>query len=245
MKNNTTTPTVIKKIKVYTALFSIAFFLVVLHNSGLHYGTTTIHYHQDEKLEMSPYPDDFLIIDTIQGGVYKSTPTLFSLDVNVRAVHNQINDSLILLASSMNQTYRVELQKVKLSTPASRVKKSGLLIAMASVGAIAMIIISIWTIVIIVKLINSIRRLEFFADNFSKLLERTGILLTLGYGVSFVGGFLFFNYIKTHVAIKGYEVVSNLGDCNEMLLLTGLGLMIISQIMLIATKIKEEQDLTI
>ncbi len=242
--SNNTTPKVIKKLKIYTTLFSIAFVWVVL-SSVFFYNVTYEKVDPEEKLEMVPYSEDYMIVDSVCGGVRKTTPSMFSLEVNVRPKHNQFNDSLMLMSSSLGQTYKVEMQKVKLYAPTSKFKNAVFITVVISVSALVMLVMGVWTFVLVIKLIKCIRRLEFFADNFSKILERTGILLAVVYFVQLFGGLLVVDYLNDQVAMAGYEIVNNLKECNAMFLLTGLGLMIISQIMLIASKIKEEQDLTI
>nr|MCR4701646.1 hypothetical protein [Bacteroidaceae bacterium] len=71
-----------------------------------------------------------------------------------------------------------------------------------------------------------------------------GILLTVLYLFQFIGSYVIMQYFIREVRLAGYYIVFR-NDCNSMYIITGLALMIISQIILMGKDLKDEQDLTI
>jgi hypothetical protein len=78
----------------------------------------------------------------------------------------------------------------------------------------------------------------------AKYLEITGILLSLLYLNALVVSYFITQYFIANIHLADHSIVFK-NECNSMFILTGLGLMIISQIILMGKDLKEEQELTI
>ena len=78
----------------------------------------------------------------------------------------------------------------------------------------------------------------------AQYLETTGILLTTLYLYTFAVSYISTQYFISHVHIADYYIVFK-NECDSMYIITGLALMIISQIILMGKELKEEQDLTV
>ena len=88
------------------------------------------------------------------------------------------------------------------------------------------------------------RRGELFVAQVSKYLEITGYLLSALYLIQWIAEYALTQYCIQNIQLADYHIVYS-NDTNSMYLLTGLALMIISQIILMGKEIKEEQELTI
>ena len=75
-------------------------------------------------------------------------------------------------------------------------------------------------------------------------LEITGILLSVLYLYQLATSYLVTQYFIANIHLADHSIVFK-NECNSMYLLTGLGLMIISQIILMGKDLKDEQELTI
>ena len=78
----------------------------------------------------------------------------------------------------------------------------------------------------------------------AKYLEITGILLSFLYLYTLAISYLTTQYFISYIHLADHSIVFK-NECNSMYILTGLGLMIISQIILMGKDLKEEQELTI
>ena len=135
------------------------------------------------------------------------------------------------------------MQKVKLETPASETSFNfHVILAIAS--AIVIMIVTIWILCMVYKLIRSIRKGDIFVAQVSKYLETTGILLTALYLFQWFSSYVFTQYCINNIQLTDYYIVYK-NECNSMYILTGLALMIVSQIILMGKDLKEEQELTI
>ncbi len=152
-------------------------------------------------------------------------------------------DRKVLLSKSKNQTYQVEMTKVNLGVPINRVQSHIPSILILSTAAVA-IIVAIWILVLVFKLIFKIRKGEIFVTKVSKYLETAGILLSFLYLFTLAASYLTTQYFINHIQMADYYIVFK-NECDGMYILTGLGLMMISQIILMGKDMKEEQDLTI
>ena len=94
------------------------------------------------------------------------------------------------------------------------------------------------------KIVRRIREGEIFASQVSRFLDIAGKLLVGLYLFQVIASYVYSMYCINHIHLAQYYVVYK-NDANIMLILTGLGLMIISQIILMGKDLKEEQDLTI
>lgn len=79
---------------------------------------------------------------------------------------------------------------------------------------------------------------------FAKYLEIAGILLCVLYLYDFIVQYSITQYFIHNIHIADHYIVFH-NDSNSMYIITGLALMIISQIILKGKDLKEEQELTI
>ena len=230
-----------KKLKIYSTMFIVTFIILAVTNT-FHYDNYTWTGTGDEKLEFADCPPEFMSRDTLPDGVVITNRHLtMSYEVNVMP-KNTPNRKL-LLSKTKNQTYLVDMKKVSLGVPMTSVQSHIPSILILSTAAVA-IIVAIWILVLVFKLIFKIRKGEIFVTKVSKYLETAGILLTFLYLFTLTTSYLTTQYFIDNIQMADYYVVFK-NECNGMYILTGLGLMMISQIILMGKDMKEEQDLTI
>ena len=229
-----------KKLKIYSTLFVVALIVLVMSDT-FHYSSMGWSPAPDNKMEFAELPSEFEKRDSIPGGVVSTGVPLISYDVNVQSWGRP--DHKALLSTAQGQTYKVDMQKIKISIPASRTGSKVPLYFIAS-SAIFAIIVCLWILWLVIKFITSIRRGEIFVTKVAKYLEITGILLSLLYLNAFVVSYFITQYFIANIHLADHSIVFK-NECNSMYLLTGLGLMIISQIILMGKDLKEEQALTI
>ena len=230
-----------KKLKIYCTLFVVAIIILAV-TSTFHYNYYTWDSNSEEKLELVESPSEFMSTDTLANGqvVTKRHPYIgYEVNVEPRNYPNQ----KILLSKSDGQTYRVNMKKVNLEVPASNLHSYIPMILILSSALIA-IIVAIWIVVLVFKLIRNIRKGEIFVTKVSRYLETAGILLSVLYLYTLVSSYITTQYFIQNMHIADYYIVFK-NECNGMYILTGLALMIISQIILMGKDLKEEQDLTI
>lgn len=238
-----------KKLKIYSTWFVIVL-IFLLVTSVVHYNSYGWAQGGHDTLEFVDEAPEFFTRDTLEGGsvMTKYLPTIsYEVYVAPKAARNQ----RILLSSAKKpyvdkvekQTYKVTMQKVKLETPASETKV-GLKAVLLIVSAIVIMVVTIWILCIVYKLVRRIRRGEIFVAQVSKYMETTGILLTVLYLFQWVVSYAFTQYCVHHIQLTDYYVVYK-NDTNIMYIITGLALMVISQIILMGKDLKEEQELTI
>lgn len=230
-----------KKLKIYSTLFVVAV-IYLAASSFIHYSSSTWPSDAEEKMELVKCPPEFMSSDTLENGtIYTIRHPYVAYEVNVEP--KNLPDQKILLSKSFGQTYRVNLNKVNLEVPVSQVQSYLPLILIFS-SLIFVIIVVIWIGVLVFKLIRSIRRGEIFVSKVAKYLETTGILLSVLYLYTFAVSYISTQYFINNLHIAGYYIVFK-NECNSMFIITGLALMIVSQIILMGKELREEQDLTI
>ena len=239
-----------KKLKIYSTLFVVVLVYLVV-TSVVHFDSYGWGQGGHDKLEFVDEAPGFVTRDTLEGGAVRTTslPTV-AYEVYVKpkkALHQKV---LLSTAKSIQrssageiQTYKVEMQKVKLETPASE-KMFNFHVILVVASAIVIMIVTIWILCMVYKLIRRIRRGDVFVTQVSKYLETTGILLTVLYLFQWFSSYVFTQYCINHIQLTDYYIVYR-NEANSMYILTGLALMIISQIILMGKDLKEEQDLTI
>jgi hypothetical protein len=230
-----------KKLKIYSTLFVVAIIILAV-TSTVHYSNYTWDSNSDEKLELVESPSEFMSTDTLANGqvVTRRHPYIgYEVNVEPRNYPNQ----KILLSKSNGQTYRVNMKKVNLEVPASDAYSYIPMILILSSALIA-IIVAIWIVVLVFKLILNIRKGDIFVTKVSKYLETAGILLSVLYLYTLVSSYITTQYFIQNMHIADYYIVFK-NECNGMYILTGLALMMISQIILMGKDLKEEQELTI
>jgi hypothetical protein len=230
-----------KKLKIYCTLFVVAIIILAV-TSTFHYNYYTWDSNSEEKLELVESPSEFMSTDTLANGqvVTKRHPYIgYEVNVEPRNYPNQ----KILLSKSDGQTYRVNMKKVNLEVPASDAHSYLPMILILSSALIA-IIVAIWIVVLVFKLIRNIRKGEIFVTKVSRYLETAGILLSVLYLYTLVSSYITTQYFIQNMHIADYYIVFK-NECNGMYILTGLALMMISQIILMGKDLKDEQELTI
>jgi hypothetical protein len=229
-----------KKLKIYSTLFVVALVVFVMSDT-FHYSSMGWSPAPDNKMEFAELPSEFEKRDSIPGGVVSTGVPLISYDVNVQSWGRQ--DHKALLSTAQGQTYKVDMKKIKISIPTSRTGSKVPLYFIAS-SAIFAVIVCLWILWLVIKLIISIRRGVIFVTKVAKYLEITGILLSLLYLNALIVSYSITQYFIANIHLADHSIVFK-NECNSMYLLTGLGLMIISQIILMGKDLKEEQELTI
>ena len=221
-------------------MFVVALIVLVMSDT-FHYSSMGWSPASDNKMEFAELPSEFEIRDSIPGGVVSTGGPLISYDVNVKSWGRP--DHKVLLSTAKGQTYRVDMQKIRVSIPTTRTGSKVPLYFIAS-SAIFAIIVCLWVLWLIIKLVRSIRRGEIFVTKVAKYLEITGILLSVLYLNALIASYFITQYFIANIHLADHSIVFK-NECNSMYLLTGLGLMIISQIILMGKDLKEEQELTI
>ena len=230
-----------KKLKIYSTLFVVAIIILAV-TSTVHYSNYTWDSNSDEKLELVESPSEFMSTDTLANGqvVTRRHPYIgYEVNVEPRNYPNQ----KILLSKSNGQTYRVNMKKVNLEVPATELHSYVPMIFILSSAAVA-IIVAIWIVVLVFKLIRNIRKGEIFVTKVSRYMETAGILLSVLYIYTLIASYITTQYFIQNLHIADYYIVFK-NECNGMYILTGLALMMISQIILMGKDLKEEQELTI
>ena len=229
-----------KKLKIYSTLFVVALVVFVMSDT-FHYSSMGWSPAPDNKMEFAELPSEFEKRDSIPGGVVSTGVPLISYEVNVQPWGRQ--DHKALLSTAQGQTYRVDMQKIRVSIPTTRTGSKVPLYFIAS-SAIFALIVCLWVLWLIIKLVRSIRLGVIFVTKVAKYLEITGILLSLLYLNALIVSYSITQYFIANIHLADHSIVFK-NECNSMYLLTGLGLMIISQIILMGKDLKEEQELTI
>lgn len=230
-----------KKLKIYSTLFVVAIIILAI-TSTFHYNSVSWSADAEEKMEMVESAPEFVSCDTLDNGSVVTTQHPFiAYEVNVKPKNKP--DQKMLLSKSFGQTYRVNMKKVDLQVPASNLH-SYLPMMLILSSALVTIIVAIWIVCLVYKLIRNIRKGEIFVTKVSRYLETTGILLSALYLYTLAASYITTQYFIHHLHIADYYIVFK-NECNGMYILTGLALMIISQIILMGKDLKEEQDLTI
>ena len=230
-----------KKLKIYSTLFVVAIIILAV-TSTFHYSSAAWSSDPEEKMELVESAPEFMSCDTLANGsvVTKRHPYIgYEVSVEPRNSPNQ----KMLLSKSYGQTYRVNMKKVDLEVPASDLHSDLPMILILS-SALVAIIVAIWIVFLVFKLIRNIRKGEIFVTKVSKYLETAGILLSVLYLYTLVISYITTQYFIHNLHIADYYIVFK-NECNGMYILTGLALMIISQIILMGKDLKEEQELTI
>ena len=229
-----------KKLKIYSTLFVVAL-IVWFISDTFHYSSMGWSPAPDNKMEFAELPSEFEKRDSIQGGVVSTGVPLISYDLNVQSWGR--SDHKALLSTSQGQTYKVDMKKIKVSIPASR---AGSKVPMYIIGSSAVLvgIVCFWILWLVIDLISRIHYGEIFVAKVARNLEITGILLSVLYLYQLATSYLVTQYFIANIHLADHSIVFK-NECNSMYIFTGLGLMIISQIILMGKDLKEEQELTI
>ena len=131
-----------------------------------------------------------------------------------------------------------------METPVTEDKLINFPMITAILSGVLTAVVTIWILCLVFKLVRRIRRGEVFVTQVSKYLENTGYLLSALYLIQWIASFALTQYCIHNIQLADYYIVY-VNDTNSMYILTGLALMIISQIILMGKEMKEEQELTI
>lgn len=236
-----------KKLKIYSTLLIVAIVGFALAGYFHFHYETSVSY-EDEKLYFEMDGEEYVKNDTLQDGTIMSEwqPT-FELTVNVRPKQNPRHPTLRSKdpMSIFPDPVKVEMQKVKVKVPFLKDEsiKNSVVAGVVAVIAI-MSVMYIWIFCLVVRLIKRIRRGEVFTQQISKYMETSGILMGVAYLSEVVIGYIMTVTVLSQVKIAYYDI-EFVNEANPMLIITGLALMIISQIILMGKDLKEEQELTI
>ena len=230
-----------KKLKIYSTLFVIAFIAVGFSNSFL-FRSMGWSPAPDNKMEFAELPAEYMTTDTLEdGGTVSTGHPCFSYELNVHSWSRP--DHKVLLSTAQGQTYKVDMKKINISIPASR---GGFHFPHYLLGSsiIFWVIAFVWIFWMVFKVIVKIRHGEIFVSKVAKYLETTGYLLSFVYLYELIVSYIITQYFIANIHLADHSIIF-VDECNSMYLLTGLALMIISQIILMGKDLKEEQELTI
>lgn len=242
-----------KKLKIYSTLFVVVLIVFVVP-SAFHFKKTLSISEPGEKLEFVENPNGFAM-DTVVSSrktrdgkvimVYKSKGRhVRAMSYTVFVEPKPLSGRKELISSSFGQTYKVDMEKVRLTIPESQTRWINFPMIFAIISVIANTVLFIWLFYMVYKLIRSIRRGEIFVTEVAKYLETTGMLMAALYLYDLLASFIIYHVCFKHIHLADYNVVFH-NDSNVMYIVTGMALMIISQIILMGKELKEEQDLTI
>ena len=232
-----------KKLKIYTTLFLVVLIVLLVFPVNLHHYSSTYIPGSEGKLEYGNIPEQFYERDTIieaDGISTSSKMRTRTYTVNVLPKKPYANTAIISTVG--DQAYKVTMKQVTLALPTAKAKKTPTVIFITSI--IISLAMLIWVLCLVIKLIRSIRRGEIFVSNVSKYLETTGILLSVIYIIQLISSYVEALFFMRNIKLAEYDVVFQ-NNTNSMLIITGLALMIISQIILMGKDLKDEQELTI
>ena len=236
-----------KKLKIYSTLFVVV--LIVFGVASIfHYDSYTWVEQEDDKLELVENHDISVTRDTLENGVVKNTcqssnyQRTFSYDVYVQPKLKPGRKELI--STSFGQTYKIDMQKVRLTVPTSQSQWKLFPIIFVVTSIIVITIVLIWILYMVYKLILSIRKGDIFVAQVAKYLETTGILLAALYLYDLAASYIIYLFCAKNIYLADYYIVFK-NESNIMYIITGLALMIISQIILMGKELKEEQELTV
>lgn len=230
-----------KKLKIYSGML-IAAILVFLLTKVVHYNESNWYktYDNEELSLVYELPSEFHAIDSINGERHENTFSMYNIEVSVEPKREP--STPIMVSQAGEQMSTIRMQKVIVSMPSDKITTGS--IVPYAIALIISSVIFVWILYLVYKLIRSIRRGEFFNTQFSKTLEIVGILFSVSYIIQVAFEYIIITILAHEIDIAHYHIVFN-NDIDPFILFMGLTLMTISQIVLIAKDIKEEQDLTI
>lgn len=242
-----------KKLKIYSTLFVVALIVLLVTHTVRFEGHTWYQGNTDTLMFVNDAPEFYTSDTTITDGA-ESVKTVnhpfMSYTVYVKPKMPRDYQTLISTAKWVSQekqemqTYKVTMQKVRLQTPVTEDKLINFPMITAILSGVLTAVVTIWILCLVFKLVRRIRRGEVFVTQVSKYLENTGYLLSALYLIQWIASFALTQYCIHHIQLADYYIVY-VNDTNSMYILTGLALMIISQIILMGKEMKEEQELTI
>ena len=232
-----------KKLKLYCTLFLVVLIMLFVLPVNVHRYSTTYIPGSEGRLEYGNIPEQFYERDTIVSEFGVSTSSKMSTrSYIVNVLPKKPSAPTAIISTVGDQAYKVTMKQVELTMPASKAQKFPFISVISTV--IISMMLFVWVIILVIKTIRSIRRGEIFVSHVSKYLETTGILLSVIYIIQLISSYAETHFLIKNIELAEYNVVFQ-NNVNSMLIITGLALMIISQIILMGKDLKEDQDLTI
>ena len=231
------------KLRIYcTMLLFVIVVSVLTSKCNFNYTynqTTTVG---ERSLEVVDIPANFGSTDTTSNGVISRHTVTYEVNV----VPNENSKALFSTVGtpSGNQTYKVNMQKVKLEIAASDAPFGNFPMWVYVTVAVVIIGFGIWFLGIVITTIRSIRMGEIFISQVAKNIEKIGLILCAIYLVELIASYAITQYLINHIQLAYYAVIYK-NECSIMVLIMGLSLAVISQVILRGKDLKEEQDLTI
>lgn len=236
------------KLKIYCSLFVLALIWAVASNIRITRMSTSYGYDdtKHDGWSFGQMPESYITRDTIiyEDGGMSTSSSWATTRIPVKVKHR--TGSKNYLQSTVNgKNLMVDLDQVTVLLPA---EKNSLTVSLFIIWAVTAIVI-IWILCLAIKIIRSIRRGEIFVTKMAGYLETIGILLSANYVFGGIVGTIWYHTFIKNIQLVDYYVLPfnsvTKGTGGGLWILTGLGLMIISQIILMGKDLKEEQDLTI
>ena len=202
-----------RKLKIYNTVFVLVLFFVV-KNAVFYHWAGGFTPQPDNKMEFAELPADFETRDSLpDGGVVYTGQPMISYELNVKSWSR--SDHKTLLSTAAGQTYQVNMEKIKVSLPASKVD-TNFPMAIIIVSVVVSVIVFVWILWMVIVLLIKIRKGEVFVTKVSKYLEITGFLLSFLYVINGdfhlclflkLALFLSFLYCFVYVINRLYTVV--------------------------------------
>ena len=230
-----------KKLRFYSVLLALV--LIVSVVNGLYetnYSSSSGE--EDEELTLGPLPDEFVTVEEIEGGVRSTYKPLVTIEAKVFP-NNYTNDKF-LVSKVGDQACKVDMRVVRLGIPKDKLFSSTPYITSLCV-LVPIFLLFVWLFVIIFQVIRSVSRSEVFVSHLARKLERAGILLVVIQLLCYAGSFIITQTLKQTLHLAYYEIKNVTTYDSTIFIITGLILMIVSQITLMGKDLKEEQELTI
>ena len=97
--------------------------------------------------------------------------------------------------------------------------------------------------VLFIKVINAFRKSEIFDKGILSKISWIGISLILMGIVQAIMAYITLTLANQFIAVDGYTLISPVAEWN--MIIFGISILVLNEILRVATTIKEEQDLTI
>ena len=176
-----------KKLKIYSTLF-VAVLIILVVTNVFYFHESMWYATPNDKMEFVDCPPEFMSRETLpDGSVITTNHETYDYEVYVAPKDKFKQKSLMSTAKMSDsdgtelQTYMVEMQKVKLSVPASQKRFFNVLFVVSVITSVVALIVIVWILSLVIKLIRNIRRGNIFVTQVSKYLEITGVLLSALY----------------------------------------------------------------
>lgn len=228
-----------KKLRLYCGLLALVLVAAIVCDL-VHVSYSSSTDKEREELYFGEEPEDFQTTEEIEGGVRRKSKPMMFINVNVEARHYPKDPTL--LSKVDGQVCRVDMKRVSLCIPADRVMQSKpFIITYCSI--IPNVLLLGWLIVIVFQVLRSVSRREVFVTHIAKKLELAGILLVAFWGWEYIRSYIVTQILVQYVNMAYYDI--KWFTPNFICLITGLALMIVSQVILMGKELQEEQELTI